>query len=215
MTPYSNTVRLLLDKPSQQTAFSLATGNQGFFRRIGATNANGNHVPIPITAGMSASINFFGQGADNATAAYRVWLGDATPKQSDDRTKYDGAAGDFFELAGTGVLTLSTLTPDSADRLIRPHPDLSVGTAGQELRWVDTLTWAVASAATTPQGPQSDIEGGFQEGSAIAYNPGGIAANLAPAKLVLPALGRASLMIVEFDMTGALAMNGLVRITRP
>lgn len=206
MTPFSNRVVRALSVASRQSAFSLGGGSAGFFRRLSrptpaAADEPGRDIPIQIEAGLSANLRFFGQGADNATAAYRIWLGDAWPN-----------GGDFFELAVTGTVTLSALTPSSADQLVIPHPALSVATGGQELRWADTATGSFTSQATSPPGPQFEGESAFAEGSLGVYSPG---SDLAPAKVIIPHLQRASLMIVEFDLTGALAMNAIVTFTRP
>jgi hypothetical protein len=62
----------------------------------------------------------------------------------------------------------------------------------------DTLTWTLSTTGTTPKGPGTVIETAYGSGGSAVYSPTG---NL-PATLIIPHLGWADSVIVEFDLTG-------------
>ena len=138
----------------------------------------------------AARIRFFGDGADNSTFDYRIWAW--TPSKTNPSVGYT-------TLIGFGTATLSTLLGSSSAN--------SVVGAAEEV--ADTLTFTVATDATTPKGPWSKILASLG-GSADVYSP----ANNTSAMLLLPELGSIQGFFFDFDLTGATGANAGVELFR-
>ena len=143
-----------------------------------------------IGGALSATLTFFGEGADNSTFDYRIYVRTAI---------YDnaGTATGLYSLRclGYGTATLSTLTA-------------TIG--GVSCRLADTLTFTAAGAATTVKGSLSAFAAARGEDTGTVYSP----ADNTAAELLLSAICKAGDILVDFDLTGATGANAIVELSR-
>ena len=203
-----------LTASSAQTAFEITAGR----RTLAISAEGGYYVPssgtfkesqkvVPLGDYRGARFQFFGAGADNATANFRLWIA---------RGHYSTSAVQAFPemskvldvdlvpwFADTSTATLSTLT------------GVSGAVAPQILsteRIADTLVAVLSTSITVPPGPGTDIEAAYGLGLSGVYSP---TANASPAELYVPDFGAGVLgFILEFDMVTATSMNALIELTR-
>ena len=173
---------------SGQTAFQLASG---FFASDATTNA-AQHRMYALDDARGFRLTFFGEGADNSTFDYRLWMVMPTIAFEDSPTDF------CLEYFGGGTATLSTMVGASASTMITSSE-----------RVADTLTFTLATTATTPAGPATVFEATYILGDSDKYT--GVANKTA--YLVMPNFP-ASRLIVEFDLTGATAANCTIERTR-
>jgi len=183
--------RLGLSTASEQSSFTLTAGRKAITLTGGKWTINdgtNTHTVIPLERFRGVKLGFGGSGADNSTANYRVWLvslgfgGLEAANSPDYSSAIDAEVVQY--IGDTSTVTLSTLN------------GVSGGLYTTSERIADTLT-------ITSAGIGSSLETAYDLGVATAYSPTG---NV-PAKLIIPDLGRVHGFIVEFDLTGATAMN--------
>lgn len=204
--------RRYLTTNSSQAAFALSAG------RITLTNSGGIYIPssgssaafqrfVPIGPWRGGRWQFFGTGADNATANYRLWL--ARAHYANGATEAFPEASKILDveivpyIADTSTITLSTLTG------VTGAVDPQILAAE---RIADTITATLSTTATTPAGPGAVLEAAYNLGYMNSFSPAG---NAAPAELTIPDFGAGVFAwCIEFDMTGATDMNALYEHTR-
>lgn len=157
---------------SSAAAFALTAG----FKAT-ADAAPNNIFPIK---GQGVHVYFGGAGDDNDAYNYRIWLVRST-YAADGKTQ----TGLEYEFFGSGTATMSTAA------FIGGGGALGTG------RIADTLTFTLATDATTPKGPATVLNTALGAASPAAYSP----ADNTPACLVIPHLGWPEGIIIEFDMT--------------
>jgi hypothetical protein len=129
-----------------------------------------------------AKLRFYGRGADNATADYRIFLAERS-----------GTGLDLTYFGG-GTVTLSTMLGTNS-------------VAGPDTRMADTLTFTQGSSATTPTGPWNDAYAALVAAVAT-YSP----ANNTAAWLLIPELGSSCAMFIDVDLTGATSLGALATL---
>ena len=147
-----------------------------------STQNDANNSTVPSYSGVR--LRAFGVGSDNTTFDVRVWA--YTPS---------GGTKGYVTLVGAASATLSTLFGTDGTAIASAN------------RIADTLTFTLASSATSPTGPWSDIYSALVANVGI-YSP----ANNTSAFIVLPELGSATYLIFDFDMTGATSGNVAVEL---
>lgn len=200
-----------LTTSSTQSDFTTATPVLANGRRVDMTahsdgqslliagNANWRVVPLGNKCGTRMQL--FGSGADNATInAFRVW-GVSAYVASGTVLSRQPAPGEIIAIelfhVGQGTATLSAAVGASSSDLLSTSERLA-----------DTITWATATSATTPSGPQTQIEANIPIGYCAAYSPAGDA----PALLDLPCIGHPNATwgwLIEFDVGTATAANAI------
>lgn len=136
---------------------------------------NGVH---PIGNDLVTQIIFAGIG-NNTDFKFRLWF--AYRMLEDDRTINNEL---LLQFAGDGQATVgNTGAPAGGSGL--------VGT----LKLCDTLTFTPSTAATTPKGPFTPFETGLAEGTNQVYSP----TNDECAVLLIPSVGRATGLVIDFD----------------
>ena len=180
--------RRYLEVGSTQATFSLSAGHV----TARPEDSNSSHVALNVANDRGVVIGFSGEGADNATFDYRIWSM-VECQNPDDIGK---PTGYMLSYLGGGTATLGTATGSGSTGPVR---------SGERI--ADTVTFTVSSGSTTPKGPGQSMIDSLGEGSPSAYSP----ADNTPAMLIMPSLGRARLLIVEFDLTGATRANAFVQ----
>lgn len=135
----------------------------------------------------SIELIFYGDGADDSTFDYRVWL----------IARLAGSSRVRASLHSYGTATLSTVVGSSLD----------VVSASE--RFADTLTNTRATASS-PYGHGAAMESAYGASTQV-YSPG---SNGDAARLIIPDVGGADAVWVDFDLTGATGANALYRLVR-
>ncbi len=125
----------------------------------------------------------FGVGNDNDTFNYRLWL---VRRLAAGKARKDLVDEYLFRLLGYGTATLSATT-GSAGKVI-----------DDTMRIADTLTWTLATDATTPKGAGEKILAALTTGTIDAYSP----ADGTPAELCVPDLGAGYEVAFEIQSAG-------------
>lgn len=130
----------------------------------------------------------FGEGADNSTFDYRLWLVFAEHSENDHLDSL------HLVLAGSGSITLCATLGASG------------GLVGAGQRYADAITWATATESTTPKGEGERLWAGRGAMEPTVYSPGGDLR----CGLTIGDTGRADGLIFETDLTGATGANALI-----
>lgn len=157
------------------TAFTITAG--GLYKASSLPNG-----VAPIGDGLVTILAFSGDrvaGANNRNFTARIWGVHRLYKTEND-------LGDEYLLFYVGLVaaTLGNIAPVTG----------GLALTGSE-RMADTLTFTAATDATTPKGPFTIFETGLAEGVNETYSP----ADDTPAYLLLPSLGRATGIYIDFD----------------
>lgn len=178
------------------SAFALAAGR--FETLTGAENAVNRIWTMEAKDGRLArglEIVFFGSGANNDSFDYRLWqVKCGKNKKSPENTDH------AIAYLGGGTATLSTKF------------GVSGGVVSDSERIADTITWTRSTTSTSPRGPMEVIETAYGLSVlAAAYSP----ADDTPARLIIPDLGNAEGVILEFAVTAnGLSANALLDNSR-
>lgn len=183
--------------------YGLASGSRGRRLATGPGDvATADHEIIELSAHRGLRIKFFGTDGDDETFAYRLWgvkylTGNGQPEHAEIR------------LMGTGTGALGDGVPKPVAANL--GADSQVVPAGAIM--ADTLTWAQATAGTSPKGPDAVIaaaNGGTL--ATTAYSPGNDAEE---AMLVVPDVFDYDGVVVEvFTGGSAASVNCLFELTR-
>lgn len=174
-------MRRYLATSSTATAFTYTAG-----ARLTAPPAN----VIPMSRNLILNLIFMGAGADNSTFDYRV-LG---LMRCTDATGAIDTVTYLLVNLGVGTCTLGAMVGSTGGTAILSTERLA-----------DGVTWTISSETSAPDGPMTDIETAYSEGTSQAYAP----ADDTFGMLILPACGRFEGIVVDFDLTGATSANCL------
>ncbi len=206
--------RKYLTTNSTQTDFTTATPVLANGRRVDIAESsdkngliiagNANWRVQPMNGKNGVRLQMIGVGADNTTLnAFRVW-GVGVVCAS--------ATADWQQPAPSSIIAVDLFCVGQGTGIF----SAAVGAGGNDIlaatdRLADTLTWATASASTTPDGPQAQIEADMPVGYAAAYSPGGDV----PGFIDIPCVGHPGLtygFIVEFDVGTATSANAVYEL---
>lgn len=168
------------DPDSAQAAFSLTSG------LVAASSLVGALQPIPLQAGQGFKLMFGGAGADNDTASYKIWA--VTPTYGVDNNFINrNITGYHIGVFGYGAIALSTAKT------------MGNVAGAAALRIADTVTFTLATSATTPIGIGGIIEAAYGSPGTQIISP---ADNINPGLVIVPHMGWVNAMVLEFDLTG-------------
>lgn len=139
----------------------------------------------------AAKIRFFGTGAADTASTYNIWA--YTPS---------GVKG-YVTNIGTGGYTLSTLTGSGTGATASAIP--ATDSLGATNRIADTVSFTLSSSGSSTTGPWTDFFSAL--GATVStYSP----ANNTSGYLIVPELGSATHLIVEFAKGTATSCNASI-----
>jgi hypothetical protein len=212
-TPRASGQRLYLPTADTSTAFDLTAGrrpltNVSGLQYVGVDGATAGVAPhrvVWMDEFRGAQFQFFTSAANDQTANFRVWLVTPAFEATEPSARPNPANAVECDLscliADTSTLTFSTAT----------GPTAVTGLLASTVEIADTITFTLATTATTPAGPGTVIGGAYQLGDIDEFSPTG---NV-PATLYVPDFGAGVWgFVFDFDRTGCSDVNALYQLTK-
>lgn len=210
--PRTSGQRLYLPANSTQADFTtatpvLASGRRGDVTNVGgelyiayaASNPNWRIVQLGHFRG--ARIQIHGAGTANGTAAYKLWTFRASLPRAATLpiARTDSITGGELTSYATGTLVLGTATGAANDIV------------GATELVADTLTFALATSATSPSGKATAYETQYSLGTGGIYSP----ADNTVAEIIVPDFAGALGFVLEFGtLSSVTSLNAVYELTR-
>lgn len=140
--------------------------------------------PFPLSGAQGVHIKFGGTSANNATFSARIFLGHSSCQGPSGI----GGPDKDWEYFGLVACTLSSSVAGVANGIVRDTEYMA-----------DTLVFTLSSTSTSPVGIGQTIETAYASPGALAYSP---ADDATAGCLVIPHLGWADFLMIDFDPTG-------------
>lgn len=210
--PRTSGQRLYLPANSTQADFTtatpvLASGRRGDITNVGGelyiaySTSNPNWRIVQLGHFRGARIQIHGVGTANGTAAWKLWTFRASLPRSATMpiARTDSITGGELTSYATGTLILGTATGAANDIV------------GATELVADTLTFSLATSATSPRGKATEYESRYGLGTAGIYTP----ENNDLAEIVVPDFGGTLGFVLEFGtLSSVTSLNAVYELTR-